>query len=71
MNEFHWTTEGYVKILRDNLRQLNQSVDSYSPTLPPENQRDVLRDVARFAQEVADLSLKAWGKVQREDVGAP
>lgn len=70
MSEFHWTAAGYVKIARDNLYHLNRLVDLYSPTLPLEDQRDVLRDAARFAQEVADLSLKAWEKVQREDGGA-
>lgn len=70
MNEFRWTTEGYVKILRDNLKQLNESVASYSPTLPPEHQRTQLRDAARFAEEVRSLALAAWAKVDDGGVEA-
>jgi hypothetical protein len=69
MNEFRWTTEGYVKILKDNLKQLSESVASFSPTLPLEHQRTVLRDAARFAEEVRSLALAAWSKAQREDGG--
>lgn len=69
MNDFQWTTDGYVKIMRDNLKQLSESAASYSPTLPLENQRTVLRDVARFAEEVRSLALAAWSKAQRADGG--
>lgn len=66
MNEFNWTADGYVKVLRDNMKQLNELVDSYSPTLPPAAKRVLLRDVERFADEVRILSLKAWQKAGGE-----
>ena len=60
MSQFQWTTEAYMKIVRDNLHQLNLSVDSYSPTLPPEQQRVVIAAAQRFASEVERLASEAY-----------